>query len=240
MTPIAIPSADRSMCGSAARFDFGPIAESYDRWYEMPVGRVYDALEKRAVARALPRPRPGARLLDVGSGTGHWSSFFSAHGFAVTGVDIAPEMVAVARGKRMANASFRVADAHALPFEEGQFDVTAAITTLEFVRDAEAVVREMARCTTNPGGALLLGVLNARATVNTERQEAGTPPYGDARLFSPGEVEALLAPHGDVRVDVTTFVPRRTPALFLAPLTDLLGRLRRSRHGAFIVGRARR
>jgi len=228
------------MCKSHSRFEFGQIAETYDRWYETPVGRVYDALEKRAVARALPGPRPGARLLDVGCGSGHWSAFFSARGFVVTGVDIAPEMIAAARGKQIPNASFRVADAHALPFDDGRFDVAAAITTLEFARDTDAVVREMARCTARPGGTILLGVLNALATVNTERKKTGAPPYADAQFFSPRELEAMLAPYGDARVTVTTFVPRRTAALSLAPLTDLVGRLLHSRRGAFLVGRALR
>jgi len=221
-----------------SRFDFGLMAETYDLWYEKPVGRVFDAIEKRAVSRVLPGPRPGARLLDVGCGTGHWSAFFSSRGYAVTGVDIAPEMVAFARRKQIAGASFEVADAHELPFGAGRFDVTAAVTTLEFVRQAEAVLREMVRCTRSPGGMVLVGVLNALAAVNIERQDAGQAPYAGARLFSPGEVEALLEPHGRVKVCVAGFVPRRRAVLFLAPLADLLGRVFRSQRGAFIVGRA--
>jgi len=219
------------------RFNFGGMARSYDDWYNTRLGRTYDALEKNALARMLPDPMNANRLLDVGCGTGHWSAFFSTRGFEVTGVDIAPEMIAVARGKRIANASFQVADAHALPFDDGRFDVTAAMTTLEFVRDAEAVLREMVRCTASPGGILLLGVLNALATVNIERQKAGTAPYAEARFFSPQELEALLAPYGSIQVHVTAFVPRQRAALFLAPLTDPLGRLLHRQRGALIVGR---
>ncbi len=184
----------------------------------------------------LPRPAPGLRLLDVGCGTGHWSAFFGVRGFKVTGVDIAPEMVAVARKRRIADAAFRLADAHSLPFADGQFDVTAAITTLECVRDAEAVVQEMVRCTRRPGGYMMLGVLNALAALNAERKAAGAPPYAAARLFSPEEVKALLAPYGEPRVAVAAFVPRIATALSLAPLTDFAGRFLRSRRGAFIVG----
>ena len=237
MSQLTASQIERFVDEPGSRSDFGQIAEAYDRWYDTPVGRVYDTLETRAVSKVLPLPEPGARLLDVGCGTGHWSAFFSAQGYEVTGVDIAPEMVAVARGKRIANACFQVADAHALPYDDGRFDVTAAMTTLEFVPHAEAVLSEMVRCTASPGGVLLLGVLNALATVNVERQEAGTPPYADARLFPPQEVEALLAPHGSVQINVTAFVPRRRAALCLAPLTDLLGHLLHSRRGAFIVGK---
>ena len=118
------------MPSDASTFDFGMIADSYDRWYQTPLGRAYDLLEKRAVARMLPRAAPDARLLDLGCGTGHWSAFFATLGFKVTGMDIAPEMIAAARAKHIAGASFDVADAHKLPFDDGEFDVATAITTL--------------------------------------------------------------------------------------------------------------
>ena len=229
-------SRTRTAQQAGSRFDFGQLAASYDEWYEKPMGRAYDALERRAVGRTLPRRASGARLLDVGCGTGHWSAFFSEHGFVVTGVDVSPEMIAFARQKRIANAFFQVADAHALPFEGRRFDVTAAITTLEFVRDAEAVVHEMARCTRCPGGVLLVGELNALAGVNVRRKEAREPPYADARFFSPEDLKALLTPYGKARVAATTFVPRATWALALSPLTDLVGRLLHSPYGALLVG----
>jgi len=218
------------------RFDFGSMAGSYDEWYKTRLGRAYDALEKRAVARMLPDPINANRLLEIGCGTGHWSAFFSEHGFVVTGVDLSPEMIAVAREKRIANASFQIADACALPFEDGRFDVTAAITVLEFARDAEAVLDEMARCTRHPGGILLVGVLNALAGVNLRRKADRRPPYANARFFSPAELEAILTPYGKTKVVVTTFVPRSPWALPLAPLTDLMGRALHSPQGAFIVG----
>jgi len=220
-----------------SRCDFGRMAETYDRWYETRIGKLYDTLEKRAVEKMLPPPAPGARLLDVGCGTGHWSAFFSARGFEVTGVDIAPEMIAVAKKKRIANAVFQVADAHSLPFTDKEFDVSAAITTLEFVRDADAVLRQMARCTRRPGGVILAGILNSLAQINVRRKAAGKPPYANARFFSPTEVKSMLAVYGEPRITVAAFGPRVASALPLAPLTELVGRLLGCRGGAFIVGR---
>lgn len=218
-------------------FDFGGMAHLYDEWYETRAGRMYDGLEKRGVARFLPDPMSGNRLLEVGCGTGHWSAFFSDRGFVVTAVDIAPEMIETARGRRIANASFDVADAHALPFEDGRFDVAAAITTIEFVRDAETVVREMARCVRRSGGVVLIGVLNALAGVNIRRKAAGAPIWADARFLSPSELTAILTPYGKPRVAATTFVCRAAWALPLAPLADLAGRMLRSPRGAFVVGK---
>jgi len=218
-----------------SRFDFGDSAASYDEWYGTSLGRTYDLYEKRAIERVLPDPATGNRLLDIGCGTGHWSAFFSRSGFVVNGVDVSPEMIEIARRRRIHNASFEVADAHALPLEDGRFDVTVAITALEFVRNAEVVVREMARCTRRPGGVLLVGVLNALAAVNVGRKADARPPYVDARFFSPEELKALLVPFGKTRVAATTFVPRSAWAVPLAPLTDLLGRVFGTPHGAFVV-----
>jgi len=227
------------MSQQLSRFNFGGMADSYDEWYKTRLGRTYDALEKRAVKRMLPDPTTANRLLDVGCGTGHWSAFFGEQGFVVTGVDISPEMIEVAREKRIANASFEVADAHSLPFENGRFDVAAAITTLEFVRDPEVVIREMVLCTRRPGGLVLVGVLNALAQVNRLRKAAGEPPYNTARLFSPRELKGILARHGEARVASTTFIPLSVSLLTLAPVTDAIGRIFRLPHGAFVVGTVR-
>lgn len=219
------------------KFNFGSVANSYDEWYKTRLGRAYDTLEKRAVQRMLPPPTDGNQLLDVGCGTGHWSAFFSEDDFVVTGVDVSSEMIALARAKRIANVSFDVADAHALPFKDGQFDVVAAITTIEFVRDAEVVVREMARCVRRPGGILLFGVLNALAGINIKRKAVNAQPYADARFFSPAELKAILTPYGMASVMATAFVPNRAWALPLAPLIDFVGRALHNPHGAFVVGK---
>ncbi len=39
---------------SASTFDFGPVAEQYDAWYETSPGLMYDQIEKDAVLRFLP------------------------------------------------------------------------------------------------------------------------------------------------------------------------------------------
>lgn len=225
------------MNGHTGGCSFDRMADSYDSWYDTPAGRMYDALEKRAVERILPAAANGNRLLEIGCGTGHWSAFFSAQGFTVSGVDISPQMVAVARGKEIPDASFQVADAHALPFEDGSFHVSVAITALEFVRDAAVVMREMVRCTCRPGGVILVGVLNALSRLNRRRKAAGKPPYDSARLFSPREVKAMLSPYGEARAACSAFVPLSAWLLPVAPVTDAVGRLLRLRYGAFVVGR---
>jgi len=219
----------------ASRFDFDIIADKYDRWYESSKSRMYDRLEKKAIGRYLPSSAKGKKLLEVGCGTGHWSRFFSGYGFEVTGVDVSERMIDMAKSKNIPNTSFQVADSHSLPFADETFDVTAAITTLEFVNDAEAVLREMVRCTRQPGGQLLVGVLNAQARLNRNRKQRPDSPYAKARLFSPSRLKQLLEPFGQLSMFTAGFVPNQKLFLPLAPLIDTVGRFFHIPYGAFIA-----
>lgn len=199
-----------SRCKEATtRFDFGPLAREYERWYETEAARGCDRIQKADVTALLPRPRAHARLLDVGCGTGHWSRFFVAAGYHVHGVDISSEMIAIADSGHTPRCSFSVADAIRLPFPDSWFDVVAAIAVLEFVVDQEAAVREMARCT-RPGGTLLIGTLNRLAEVNCRRIAKGEEPYASARLLTPDELEDLLSPHGMVRMRASSAKDNRS------------------------------
>ncbi|MBN1196133.1 MAG: class I SAM-dependent methyltransferase [Candidatus Aminicenantes bacterium] len=187
------------MIEQKTRFDFGPAADRYDEWYESREGERFDMLEKAAVSRLLNHKPQAGKLLEVGSGTGWWSDFFARMGFHVTGVDISPDMVGVAQKKAIAGATFLRADAHDLPFVNGCFDVSAAITSLEFAAEPEFVVGEMIRCTRRDGK-LILGVLNAQSAYNRLRGNQYGSPFAVARLFSLRELNPLLAPLGRVRV----------------------------------------
>ena len=233
-----MPSIDadaRIMGNEPSRLDFNATAGSYDRWYDTAEGRMYDRLERKAISRYLPRNAQGMKLLEVGCGTGHWSRFFSEHGFEVTGVDVSGRMIETAQSKYIPNASFQIADGHYLPFADGSFDLTAAITALEFVRDTDAVLREMVRCTRKNGGLLLIGALNSQARVNVRRKQDSKSLYARARLFSPKQLLRLLEPYGTVRIVTAGFVPKPNPLLPIAPLLDAIGRLLRMPSGAFIA-----
>jgi SAM-dependent methyltransferase len=232
-----MPSAKQKLQtneSKASGFDFNLIADSYDSWYAGRRGAMYDRLEKKAIIRYLPTHAKGKKLLEVGCGTGHWSRFFSEYGFEVTGVDVSRRMVDIAKSKNISDASFQVADGHSLPFVNGTFDITAAITTLEFVRDAEAVLREMIRCTRKPGR-ILLGVLNGLSKVNRQRANSPESPYSAARLLSPIELKELLEPFGRVEITVGGFVPAQSWLIPFAPWFDYIGGVIWSQNGAFIA-----
>ena len=212
------------------RFDFGPLARTYEQWYETPAGRAHDRVQQEDVRRLLPSASAGERLLDVGCGTGHWSAFFCGMGYRVAGIDIAPEMVEAARAA-LPECAFEVADAGALPFDDASFDVVASMATLEFVPDPAAVVGEMARCA-RPGGVLLVGTLNRLAPLNRDRVARGEAPYGSARLLSPDSLRRLLAPWGPVRM-LASAAHDAPDAPSLAPEPGGLS-------GAFLVAKVQR
>ena len=92
----------------------------------------------------------GRHVLEVASGTGHLAAQALARGASVVGVDVAANMVALAR-QRVPNATFLEGDAEALPFDDKQFNsVLCCFGLLHFARPARAL-REMARVL-GPGG----------------------------------------------------------------------------------------
>jgi len=226
---------DASTRGTMTRFDFDKVSRQYDDWYDGPVGRVYDRIEKRAVAEALGSRPEGRRMLEIGCGTGHWTNFFSELGLEVFGVDLSLGMMRVAQSKRIVRARFALADASSLPFPNGSFDVGCAITTLEFVSDAQAVLEEFARCV-RPGGRIVVGVLNRVSLLAWLRRRRGSPVFREARLMSAGELLRLLAGFGDASVLSTTFVLPWRGLLWLSRVLDAAGRILRLPFGDFLVG----
>ena len=177
-------------------FDFNALAQEYERWYDTPRGREYDRVQQRDVRLLLPPARSGASLLDVGSGTGHWSRFFLSMGYQVQGIDISPEMIETAR-QVVDNCTYTQADACEIPFANEIFDVVAAMATLEFVSAPEIALGEMIRCLRTEG-ILLIGTLNRIAPINHRRLMEKRPPYASAHLYGPEELYELLSPYGTV------------------------------------------
>jgi len=222
-----------------SRYDFSTLAEGYDSWYSSREGALYDRFEKTTVLKHLPAQSQNKTLLDVGCGTGHWSEFFSECGFTVTGLDISQRMIDIARSKSNRSISYFVSDAHRLPFPDETFDVTAAITTIEFTRNPAGVIREMVRCTRNPGGVVLFGVLNCCAWINKKRRNKGVPKYADAWFLSPHQLRNMLELYGKPEISTTAFVPKFTWLYSLATLYNSVGTFFRLPTGAFITGKVK-
>jgi SAM-dependent methyltransferase len=106
-------------------------------------------------------PQPGERWLDVATGTGAVAIRAAQAGADVTGVDVAPRMLATAR--RFAAAAglrvrFDLGDAERLPYDASAFDVVSSAQGVIFALDPRAAARELARVC-RPGGRLGLTCL---------------------------------------------------------------------------------
>jgi len=93
--------------------------------------------------------------LDVGCGAGALALALAPHVGAVVGVDPVPELLALARERAPANATFVEGDGTALAFDDESFDLTGTARTLHHVARPELVLAEMTRVT-RPHGLVLV------------------------------------------------------------------------------------
>ena len=106
---------------------------------------IADALE-RCVLRL--NPRPGERILDLSTGTGWTSRLVARRGAAVTGVDIASDLLEAARAKAVAEGlsiTYQIGDAGDLPFETASFDAVVSTFGIMFASRPEHAAAELAR-----------------------------------------------------------------------------------------------
>jgi len=218
------------------QFDFGNIASSYDSFYESEKGRIYDRLEKSAVARMMPSSKDNPKMLEVGSGTGHWSKFFSAHGFHVTGVDISPEMVDIAKSKNIPNTEFHVEDILKLPYEKNSFDIVCAMASIEFTHAPQLALNTMAQFVKR-GGYILLGCLNRNGLLNAKRILEKKETYVNAQLPDIVSFRKMLSQFGKPEIQACAFVPMS--ASWLNFVTEPIAKMLNANWGEFIVGRVK-
>jgi ubiquinone/menaquinone biosynthesis C-methylase UbiE len=109
----------------------------------------------RQQLREFVDPRGDERAIDVGTGAGTLALALAPLVREVVGVDVVPELLEAARRGAPENVSFVEADATALPFEAGSFDLACCRRTLHHVARPELVVAELARIT-RPGGAVFV------------------------------------------------------------------------------------
>ena len=161
------------------------------------------------------RVGPGTRLLDVATGPGIVAAAAAERGAMATGVDFAPDMIAVAR-RTHPEIAFEVADAADLPFDDASFDAVVMGFALFLMAEPDAVLRE-ARRVLVPRGRACFSVwdwpvpgfdlfYSAMAKYLPEESIVGEPPLmgvSDRTLLA-GKLED--AGFADVRVEALPIV----------------------------------
>ena len=112
-------------------------------------------------------PRPGERWLDVGCGSGNLAELAAGAGASVTGIDLSPRLVEVAKARAEAGGydiEYRVGDAEQLDVDDASFDRVVSSVAMIFAPDHEAAAREVARVT-RPGGRLAFSSWTPEGTV---------------------------------------------------------------------------
>jgi SAM-dependent methyltransferase len=146
---------------------------------------------------------PGTRLLDIACGSGYAAALAAARGAEVTGVDVAPALLEIAR-ERTPDGTFIEGEMDALPLEDSRFDVVTSVNGFQFALDAGRAFAEATRVLV-PGGRLAAATfaepernegtalhLAMKALVD-EPADDGYAPYS---LSSPGGLDRMLRPAG--------------------------------------------
>ena len=131
---------------------FDRIARVYDVMNSVMTAGMHHRWRKRAVD--LARVGPGARALDVATGTGDLAIELASRGASVVGIDFSERMLELAR-RKAPGIEFLRGNALDLPFGDGEFDaVTVGFGARNF-SDLAAGLRELARVT-RPGGRVVV------------------------------------------------------------------------------------
>ncbi|HEY6324555.1 MAG TPA: methyltransferase domain-containing protein [Thermoanaerobaculia bacterium] len=131
----------RSGSTRPARAAFDRLAPAYDRrWARYTAATIRETLARLSL-------QPGERLLDLGCGTGALLQALAVRGAPsrLSGVDLSPAMVALARARLPVAVRLAVADGAALPFPAGSFDVVVSSSSFHFWPRPDRVLGELGR-----------------------------------------------------------------------------------------------
>jgi len=144
-----------------------------------------------------------SHVLDIGCGSGLFLRTAGAKGATITGIDVSPELLDIAR-ERNPHATLLNQDMEHLPFADKSFDIVTGFNSLPYAEDINKVMAEIKRVLKEDGKLAIgiwgsaeeseaLKVLSSIASLLPE-PPAGSP--GPLALSGEGKVEKILEAAG--------------------------------------------
>ena len=153
------------------------------------------------------RLQPRQSVLEIGFGNGHTAPLLiqQADALTYTGIEIAQTMVVEATAFNRAlidagQATFHLAPAEAMPFNDATFDAAVAVNVVYFWSDAVRALTEICRVL-RPGGLSVVASMDSAtaAAAPFYRAEFGF------RIHEPNELAAMHRTAGFAAVDIEPF-----------------------------------
>lgn len=155
---------------------FDALAPTWDTEHPAP-----PAIETTAF---LSGAAPGLRLLDIACGTGVMTAALLARGAIVTGIDLSPAMIEIAKRKHGAAAEFHAGDV--LDFTGGPFEAALLFNAWPHFPRPRALAEKVASLLV-PGGRFTIAHGTGRAGINAIHKGV---PAGLSSALGPAKEEA--------------------------------------------------
>ncbi len=170
---------------------FDDVAGQYDKWYENPLGKAVDFVERRALEE-LFKPQ-GNKVLEIGCGTGLYTVRMAAKDYKVTALDISSEMIKLAQPKVQSigkEVKWILGDITAMLDSLERYDGIFSMTAFEFIPEPQKVLEALYQ-KLNPGGCLVVGIIADNSTWSEAYRQSAQDPesvFYNAHFFSKEEI----------------------------------------------------
>ncbi len=135
---------------------WGKVANWYNKHLEEGDDTYQEKLIKPNLLRILA-PRVGENILDVGCGQGYFSRVLAAAGAKIVGVDVAGELIRLAKEQAGKNEVYLVLSAEKLAtLADSRFDAAICVLALQNIKNLQAAILEMSRVLKTGGRAVLV------------------------------------------------------------------------------------